>query len=640
MSALCSVAVLSKDGNSSLKNQMQVAEPMMVVFDNYRFEEWSMAVQDGRLQAVVLDAARLTQKQLNEIQAACSQQWRAEERVYVWDAEAKFMGRFAAWSHLHLGRRDAAAVMARICRDLQAKAATPFYSALQSYVDVKADSWHTPGHSNGDSLRHSAWGSDFYHFVGQSMWQADLSVSVLSLDSLLHPAGVIAEAQDLAAQAFGARRTYFATNGSSTANKVILQSLLTPGDTLLLDRNCHKSVHHGVILSGAKPVYLDSSVNEALGLFAPVPLQAILAAIAAHPYAKAIILTSSTYDGLCYDLKPIIQAAHEHGMKVIIDEAWYGFARFHPAFRPTALELGADYVTQSTHKTLSAFSQASMVHVNDPEHDPHLLRETFNMHASTSPQYSILASLDVARQQMVMEGYDLLSRALQLVQLLREKINAMHAFKVLSLDEMLPDELRQDGIRQDPTKVTIDTRASGFSGSQIQQILFERFQIQVEKSTFATISVLVTIGTTPEKTMRLIHALDTLSQEAPKRRKALPHPDLTVPHFSRLACLPRDAFYCIGQRLPLLNGRKANTQLIGKVCCDQIVPYPPGIPVLVPGQVIDTAILRYLTDLLTGKDDIEIHGLIAQDAGSCLLRVLQPDEEQRLKVVQEVLSEG
>ncbi|MCP2040470.1 arginine decarboxylase [Neisseria sp. HSC-16F19] len=630
MSALCSVMVLSKDGNSNLKDQMQVASPMMLVFDNVRFEEWEYGLNDARTQAVLLDGARLSQKQLQSIHAAyVSGSWRAEVPLYLWNAGG---GKHAACPQARLidsPSRDAAAVVAVIVADLQAKARTPFYSALKNYVDKKSDSWHTPGHSSGDSLRQSTWGSDFYHFVGQSMWQADLSVSVQSLDSLLHPEGVIAEAQNLAADAFGARRTYFATNGSSTANKVILQSLLIPGDTLLLDRNCHKSVHHGVILSGAKPVYLDSSVNEALGLFGLVPQKTILEAIEAHPHAKALILTSSTYDGMCYDLKPVIEAAHRHGIKVIIDEAWYGFARFHPALRPTALELGADYVTQSTHKTMSAFSQASMVHVNDPAHDPHMLRETFNMHASTSPQYSIIASLDVARQQMVMEGYGLLSNALELAAMLRQQINALHHFKVLDLDDLMPESIRGDNVRLDPTKITIDTRASGFSGNQIQHILFERFNIQVEKSTFATVSTLITIGTSAEKTMRLIHALATLDKEKPKRSIRLRAPSLKVPHFTELACLPRDAFYCHGERLPLVKNGKLNPALVGRVCCDQIVPYPPGIPVLVPGQLISREIGDFLAKMLCGQDDKEIHGLTHNDGGG--IRVLTAAEQQSLQ---------
>src|SRR3954465_8671592 len=342
--------------------------------------------------------------------------------------------------------RDYRGIYRILNAQIQERARTPFYDQLKNYVWMAKDQWHTPGHSSGESLRGSPWVNDFYEFMGEHVFDADLSVSVPMLDSLMEPRGVIAEAQTKAAKAFGARRTFFATNGTSTANKVIFQTLLAPGEKLLLDRKPHKSVHHGVVLSGAHPVYLDSALNVKYGLYGPVPKKIILRAIQKHPEAQALILTSCTYDGLRYDLKPIVDAAHENGIKVIIDEAWYGFARFHPRFRPTALEAGADYATQSTHKVLSAFSQASMIHVNDPGFREHLFRENFNMHTSTSPQYSMIASLDVARKQAVMEGYKLLARTLALSKELRSLVNSTKAFRVLELDDLLPREVRDDGI--------------------------------------------------------------------------------------------------------------------------------------------------------------------------------------------------
>src|SRR4030088_1616372 len=358
--------------------------------------------------------------------------------------------------------RDSRGISRILNAQIQERARTPFYDALKNYVWMAKDQWHTPGHSSGESLRGSPWVNDFYEFMGEHVFDADLSVSVPMLDSLMEPKGVIAEAQAMAAKAFGARRTYFATNGTSTANKVIFQTLLAPGEKLLLDRNCHKSVHHGVVLSGAYPIYVDSALNRKYGLYGPVPKKALLSSIKKHPGAQALILTSCTYDGLRYDLAPIIEAAHARGIKVIIDEAWYGFARFHPEFRPTALEAGADYATQSTHKVLSAFSQASMIHINDPGFREHLFRENFNMHTSTSPQYSMIASLDVARKQAVMEGYKLLSRTLALSQELRAQINSTGVFRVLELDKLLPEEVRRDSIRLDPTKVTVDIASCGY----------------------------------------------------------------------------------------------------------------------------------------------------------------------------------
>src|SRR4029079_14144716 len=389
----------------------------------------------------------------------------------------------------------------------QERARTPFYDQLKNYVWMAKDQWHTPGHSSGESLRGSPWVNDFYDLRGEPVVDADLSVSVPMLDSLMEPTGVIAEAQAMAAKAFGARRTFFATNGTSTANKVIFQTLLAPGEKLILDRNCHKSVHHGVVLSGAHPIYLDSSVNKRYGIFGPIPKKTIMRAIEEHSDAEALVLTSCTYDGLRYDLAPIIEAAHEKGIRVVVDEAWCGFARFHPAFRPTALESGADYATQSTHKVLSAFSQASMIHVNDPGFNEHIFRENFNMHTSTSPQYSMIASLDVARKQATLEGYKLLSRTLELAKEVCEQINSTGVFRVLELADLLPDEVKQDNIQLDFTKVTVDISECGYTVDELQNELFERYNIQVEKSTFNTLSLLLTIGTTRSKVSRLYDAL-------------------------------------------------------------------------------------------------------------------------------------
>jgi arginine decarboxylase len=525
--------------------------------------------------------------------------------------------------------RDYRGIYRILNAQIQERARTPFYDQLKNYVWMAKDQWHTPGHSSGESLRGSPWVNDFYEFMGEHVFDADLSVSVPMLDSLMEPKGVIAEAQAMAAKAFGARRTYFATNGTSTANKVILQTLLAPGEKLLLDRNCHKSVHHGVVLSGAHPIYLDSALNRKYGLYGPVPKKTLLNSIKKHPGAQALILTSCTYDGLRYDLAPVIDAAHAKGIKVIIDEAWYGFARFHPEFRPTALEAGADYATQSTHKVLSAFSQASMIHINDPGFREHLFRENFNMHTSTSPQYGLIASLDVARKQAMMEGYKLLSRTLELANEVRNLINSTRVFRVLELDDLLPDEVRHDGIRLDPTKVTIDISGCGYTVDDLQKLLFERYNIQVEKSTFNTLTLLLTIGTTRSKLSRLYDSLMRIARENRAPRRLVQTPE--IPAFTRLRYLPRDAYYCGGELVPVFDEReRVSKKLAGRICADQIVPYPPGIPVLVPGQLITSKIVDYIADLLHSHKRMEMHGVVHEGYLPCI-RVLRPEEEKSLR---------
>src|SRR5919201_1403637 len=569
--------------------------------------------RDGDLQAVLVDDTLYTLKNGQQPKATQMSalelvqritRFRPELDVYILIAreeeddivDALFAE--AVDGYFYREERDYRGIYRILNAQIQERARTPFYDQLKNYVWMAKDQWHTPGHSSGESLRGSPWVNDFYDFMGEHVFDADLSVSVPMLDSLMEPKGVISEAQAKAAKAFGAKRTFFATNGPSTANKVISQTLLAPGEKLILDRNCHKSVHHGVVLSGAHPVYLDSSLNRKYGLYGPVPKKALLNAIQRHPDAQALIITSCTYDGLRYDLPPIVEAAHKRGIKVIVDEAWYGFARFHPEFRPTALEAGADYATQSTHKVLSAFSQASMIHVNDPDFKEHLFRENFNMHTSTSPQYGLIASLDIARKQAVMEGYKLLGRTLELAAEIRKLINSTRVFRVLEVEDLQPE-------------------------------LFERYNIQVEKSTFNTLTLLLTIGTTRSKVSRLYDALMRIARQGRPPRRLVQTPE--IPEFTRLRCLPRDAYYCGGELLPVFDEReRINHKLAGRVCADQIVPYPPGIPVLVPGQLVTPKILEYLGRLLHSHKSLEMHGVVHEAYLPCI-RVLKSAEERGLK---------
>jgi arginine decarboxylase len=600
--------------------------------------------QDGDIQGIIVDDTLYTMHnnggdrtlQMSALEVVQRvTRYRPEIDVYILVAKAhedEVVDALFAESvdgYFYREERDYRGIYRILNAQIQERERTPFYDQLKDYVMMAKDAWHTPGHSSGDSLRGSPWVNDFHEFMGEHIFDADLSVSVKMLDSLMDPTGVIAEAQNMAARAFGARRTFFATNGSSTANKVILQTVIAPGEKLLLDRNCHKSVHHGVVLSGALPVYLNSSVNKKYGVFGPVPKKTLLDAIEQHPDAEALILTSCTYDGLRYDLAPIIEAAHANSIRVIIDEAWYGFARFHPAFRPTALEAGADYVTQSTHKVLSAFSQASMVHVNDPHFNEHIFRENINMHTSTSPQYSMIASLDVGRKQAVMEGFKLLSRTLTLAQELRAQINSTDVFRVLELDDLLPDEVKKDDIQLDPTKVTVDISRCGYTIEELIDKLFESFNIQVEKATFNTLSFLLTIGTTRSKVSRLYDALMRIAREGRAERRLYRTPEL--PEFTWLKFLPRDAYYCGGELVPLTDeqGRLEN-KIINRVSADQIVPYPPGIPVLVPGQVITQDVLNYLALLLRSQKRMELHGVVYDGYTPCI-RVVSTAEEKSLK---------
>lgn len=507
---------------------------------------------------------------------------------------------------------------------INSKSRAPFFEKLLEYSRKAKDSWHTPGHASGYSVKNSIWVRDFYEFFGANLFRSDISVSVPMLDSLLHPTGVIKEAQELAARAFSARHTFFSTNGTSTANKILLQTLLAPGDAILLDRNCHKSVHYGTILAGAEPLYLTPSINNRYGIFGPVPKHRIVTAmdhaLAAGKRLKVLILTNCTYDGLIYDIADIVKEAHKRQIKVIVDEAWYGYARFHPFFYPCAMQAGADYATQSTHKTMSAFSQASMIHVNDPDFESFADRfmEIFNMHTSTSPQYTMIASLDVARKQMMMEGYGLLSRCIELSETLKKSINSLSKFRVLDLDDLISEEVRNDGIKLDPTKLTIDVSKTGFSSREVEHLLLEKHNIQIEKTTFNTVTVLITIGATHSKLNRLFLALENIEQmsgnRSPSKSSGI---DDSFLKLSPIKFVPRFAFYSEGEVIPLRDAA-------GRVSVHMVTPYPPGIPLLVPGQIISKEMIEALNHYRDFQ--VEIHGLTEGK-----LKVLTATDEARLE---------
>ncbi len=515
-------------------------------------------------------------------------------------------------------------IVRKIHAGIEEKNHAPFYDKLVRYARKAKDSWHTPGHASGNSVKHSPYAREFYEFFGENLFLSDVSVSVPELDSLLHPEGVIKESQELAARAFNSRYTFFSTNGTSTSNKILIQTLLKPGDAILLDRNCHKSVHYGVIIAGAEPLYLMPSVNDRYGIFGPVPKKRIIEsmddAIAKGKKLKALILTNCTYDGLIYDIADIVEEAHKRNIKVIVDEAWFGYAIFHREFYPSAMAAGADYSTQSTHKTMSAFSQASMIHVNDPDFEDveDLFQENFNMHSSTSPQYPMIASLDVATRQMVMEGYSLLQRVLELSDKLRESINSLKKFRVLEKDDLINPELKDDNIRLDRTKITIDVSKSGMTSKQIEHLLLSKHNIQIEKSTFNTITILLTIGATYSRVNRLYLALENIEKHSGNRvissqDKILKDFQLTL---SPIRFRPRFAFYAENEEIPLRNAK-------GRIAARMVTPYPPGIPLLVPGQLITKDIINTLT---TYRDyGVEIHGM----QGS-LIKVMTKGDEMLL----------
>lgn len=551
----------------------------------------------------------------------------------------------------------------------------PFFKALVQHTAQSNYSWHTPGHGGGVAYRKSPVGQAFHQFFGENTLRSDLSVSVPELGSLLDHTGPLAAAEARAARNFGADHTFFVINGTSTANKIVWHSMVGRDDLVLVDRNCHKSVLHAIIMTGAIPLYLCPERNE-LGIIGPIPLsefsrEAIQAKIEANPLAagreprvKMAVVTNSTYDGLCYNAEMIKQVLGNSVEVLHFDEAWYAYAAFHEFFAgryAMGTSRSADsplvFSTHSTHKLLAAFSQASMIHVQDGgarQLDRDRFNEAFMMHISTSPQYSILASLDVssammegpAGRSLLQEMFDEALSFRRALANLREhladddwwfsiwqppQVGGIH--RVATEDWLLQPQaewhgfgdLSEDYVLLDPIKVTLvmpglDAGGSlgehGIPAAVVSKFLWERGLV-VEKTGLYSFLVLFSMGITKGKwstlltellefkrnydaNTALLQSLPCVAQLDPLRYHGMGLRDLCEQlHECYRANATAKQLKRLYTRLPevvmkpgdaydkLVRGEVEAVpieRLIGRVAAVMLVPYPPGIPLIMPGE--------------------------------------------------------
>jgi arginine decarboxylase len=603
---------------------------------------------------------------------------------------------------------------------------TPYFDNLQKYAQRPIGTFHALPIARGKAIFKSNWIRDMGQFYGPNLFLAESSATTGGLDSLLEPTGNIKVAQDKAARAFGAEHAFFVTNGTSTSNKIVEQALLKPGDIVLVDRNCHKSHHYGMVLAGAQPYYLEAYPMMEYSMYGGVPLRAIKQALLALKAegkldaVKMVLLTNCTFDGHVYHARRVMEEclAIKPDLAFLWDEAWFGFAHFSPylrrrtamaaasalcaqfrdpeyrkryeAFRKEAGELDPGnaklldmqllpdpdkarvrvYQTNSTHKSMSALRQGSMIFVSDQ--DWHTVEEQFHeaffTHTSTSPNLQIIASLDVARRQMELEGYELVMGAIQLAIELRREINAhpliSKYFRVLTPEEMIPAEFRATGFKDfgapdsnwrdamealdrdefflDPTRMTLVCGTAGFDGTQFKGLLAEKYDIQINKTSRNSILVQININNTRSDAAHLIKVLADISRGIEKRLadggeeeqevfaarlQSLTKDVPNLPNFSRFADAYRDkpdsktlegrireAYYAAYDRDGCehikLNSKEIDRRLREGpelVSANFVIPYPPGFPIMVPGQVISEETIEFMRKL----DVKEIHGYTA-----------------------------
>jgi arginine decarboxylase len=469
----------------------------------------------------------------------------------------------------------------------------PLLTALQMAAFHPAQmlysAFHTPGHKRGQGIP-----AEFKAWLGDRVFQADLP-ELPELDNLFAPDRVIAEAQALAAAAFGAEETWFLVNGSTCGIEAAILATCRPGDPIILPRNVHRSAIAGLILSGAIPIFVEPELDLDWQLGHSVTPDGIAQAIARYPNAKAVFVVYPTYYGVGGDLAAITQIVHAHNLPLIVDEAHGAHFAFHPDLPPTALSAGADLTVQSIHKTLSALNQASMLHVQGQRIDRDRLRQALQLTQSTSPNYLLLASLDAARRQMAIAGNALMEQTLELAAIAHSQLSQIEHIRLFPQQPSATPGCTV----LDRTRLTVDVSQLGLTGFEVDERLHQDWRVTCELPTLNHLMFIVTLGNHAADITQLVEAFRAIATSS-SPRSIRPTPNVQPPNSSLVAnpqmttsvlepppLSPRDAFFAPQKCLPL-------SQAIGQISAEVICPYPPGIPVLMPGERITEAAIATL----------------------------------------------
>ena len=458
---------------------------------------------------------------------------------------------------------------------------TPIIDALQEWVDKSHAPFYTPGHKRGigmNPILTQRWGAAVFGW--------DLP-ELPGLDNLQAPTGAIEQAQILAAEVFGAQQTWFLVNGSTTGVMAAILATCGEGEKIILPRNIHSSAIAGIIHAGAVPIFINPEYDRQLDLAHSITPDSVKLALQQHPDAKAVMVVYPTYYGACGDLAAIAEIVHSYQIPLLVDEAHGAHFGFHPDLPPAALTMGADLAVQSTHKLLGSLTQSAMLHVNSSLIDVEAVSRSLRLLQSTSPSYLLLASLDAARQQMALNGENLMAETIELARIARVEIAQIDGLSVVALDTTTP------GCKYlDPTRLTVTVTGLNLTGFAADEILTSEFGIVAELPSMRHLTFIISVGNRQPDIDRLIWGL---TQLAAKYAQTLPlnlgSIDLQDQVLSEMVITPRQA-----DRSPQIN--VSTNQAIGRICAESICPYPPGIPVLIPGEIITTAALSYLQQIL------------------------------------------
>lgn len=478
----------------------------------------------------------------------------------------------------------------------------PFFESLLAEKAFAPRSYHMPGHKFRPELL-----PDLTTWLGAGWAQVDVNECSPTIDYLHAPGPALREAQALAAALYGADATHFLINGATSGNQAMLLTATRDGQKVIVSRTAHRSVYAGLILSGAHPVYVPASVHPRTGLPLAVSTDAVAQALAANRDAVAVHVTGINYYGYLPDLPALAGLAHAHGAPLLVDEAHGAHLGLHPALPRSAVQQGADLVVQSPHKTLGALTQAAWLHVNGGRIARPALVQALALLQSSSPSVLLTGSLDVVRRLAALDGRRLLGRALALAARARDAIRAIPGLDCYGSELVDPAHGIAD---HDPTKLVVDVRASGWLGTQIQTRLREQSRVGVEFADPAHIIASITLADDDASVDALLKALRRAAATSPEGSAPTQPVAILLPPIPPMALTPREAFGRPTQAVPLAGA-------VGRICGEQVMPYPPGIPVLLPGEVVGAEHVDFLTAQLA-------HGVRLvgpEDPGLSTLRV-------------------
>jgi arginine/lysine/ornithine decarboxylase len=467
----------------------------------------------------------------------------------------------------------------------------PILKSLKDYSKENIAYLHMPGHKGGNVFKKIG-----FHDFDSDLMAMDVT-EVQGIDNLHCPEAAIKEAQELAAHAFGAAQSFFLVNGTTGGIYSMILAATNPGDKIIIPRNCHKSVTGAVILGRLQPIYINPEIDSRMHVASGISPAVVRKAILEHPDAKAVVITSPTFYGVCSDLEQIAKIAHESGMLLLVDEAHGSHFGFHTELPKTALQCGADIVAQSTHKTLPAMTQSSMLHVNSNRVDIDKLKLFLQLTQSSSPSQLLLASLDTARYIMQQKGEELLAEVIYWCNWLRKEINSQGILHCMG-----NEDVGRDGIFDiDNTRITINLNGMAISGTEADELLRRRFKLQVEMADLYNIVAICTVGDNVDNIKRLAEAVSTIAQEEQvlHSNQIKKQVIMNFDKIPTMQLLPWEAVYLPKEEVPV-------KYCIGRICGEMIVPYPPGIPLIMPGEIISKDIIDYA--LACQNNNIKING--------------------------------